>query len=366
MTLDPPMYELSSAFRDQDNLASLFGSLNNISFENKRELGGGRGGGSEAVEGNMDANALIALSPYLSENVTSFNKGGQLSPKEYKKVAKLGRFGDTQLAHVTPEEANLLKALGGSGTINPYTGLPENFRFFKSLANIFMGGAKAAKSILDPVVENVVEPVFDAAGEVITPPLELTRDVLEKVGDDIVAPAVEGIAEGSTAALKGVGNMAIAGMQWLNDLIFGGGGTTETHYYNPYQESPKGMELKRGPMEQETQQQIPGVQMPGYIASNVRKSADPAELVEGDWVGDKENPFVTPNVEEEIDYAAKGMKMPRYNQGGHYLQQANQAVAMNQLSGLVANALQKRMPAQMPAANYGMKMKKRYTNGGRF
>ena len=251
---EPTMYELPSAFRDQDNLASLFGSLNNISFENKRELGGGRGGGSEAVEGNMDANALISLSPYLSENVTSFNKGGQLSPKEYKKVAKLGRFGDTQLAHVTPEEANLLKALGGSGTINPYTGLPENFRFFKSLENIFMGGAKAAKSILDPVVENVVEPVFDAAGEVITPPLELTRDVLEKVGDDVVVPAVEGIAEGSTAALKGVGNMAIAGMQWINDLLFGGG-TTETHSYNPYQESPKGMELKRGPMEQETQQQ---------------------------------------------------------------------------------------------------------------
>jgi hypothetical protein len=315
----------------------------------------------------MDANALIALSPYLSENVTSFNKGGQLSPKEYKKVAKLGRFGDTQLAHVTPEEANLLKALGGSGTINPYTGLPENFRFFKSLANILMGGAKAVQSVLDPVVENVVEPIFSTAGDVVVDPLlGGASDVLETVGDDIVAPAVKGIAEGSRDLIRGVGDVAIGGMQWLNDLIFGGGTTTETHYYNPYQESPKGMELKRGPMEQETQQQIPGVQMPGYIASNVRKSADPAELVEGDWVGDKENPFVTPNVEEEIDYAAKGMKMPRYNQGGHYLQQANQAVAMNQLSGLVANALQKRMPAQMPAANYGMKMKKRYTNGGRF
>jgi hypothetical protein len=36
-----------------------------------------------------------------------------------------GRYGDTELAHVTPGEAMLLKALGGSGTINPETGLKE-------------------------------------------------------------------------------------------------------------------------------------------------------------------------------------------------------------------------------------------------
>ena len=39
-----------------------------------------------------------------------------------------GRYGDTELAHVTPGEAMLLKALGGSGTINPETGLKEYFR----------------------------------------------------------------------------------------------------------------------------------------------------------------------------------------------------------------------------------------------
>lgn len=36
-----------------------------------------------------------------------------------------GRHGDTMLAHINPEEAALLKARGGSGTINPNTGLPE-------------------------------------------------------------------------------------------------------------------------------------------------------------------------------------------------------------------------------------------------
>lgn len=39
----------------------------------------------------------------------------------------MGRMGDTELAHVTPEEKRLLKAMGGSGTINPRTGMPEYF-----------------------------------------------------------------------------------------------------------------------------------------------------------------------------------------------------------------------------------------------
>lgn len=36
-----------------------------------------------------------------------------------------GRGGDTLIAHINPREAALLKALGGSGTINPKTGLLE-------------------------------------------------------------------------------------------------------------------------------------------------------------------------------------------------------------------------------------------------
>ena len=119
----------STNMSDEQNLQSLFTNLNTISQSNRAM--GTTGGGSEALEGNMDANRLIGLNPYMDKNVTSFNKGGQLSPAEYKKVASLGRFGDTQLAHVTPEEANMLRAMGGSGTINPYTGLRENFRGFR-------------------------------------------------------------------------------------------------------------------------------------------------------------------------------------------------------------------------------------------
>lgn len=40
-------------------------------------------------------------------------------------VRQHGRGKDTVLAHITPREAEMLKANGGSGTINPVTGLPE-------------------------------------------------------------------------------------------------------------------------------------------------------------------------------------------------------------------------------------------------
>jgi len=40
-------------------------------------------------------------------------------------LRQLGRGRDTVLAHITPEEAQMLMDMGGSGTTNPDTGLPE-------------------------------------------------------------------------------------------------------------------------------------------------------------------------------------------------------------------------------------------------
>ena len=45
--------------------------------------------------------------------------------KQYKNLASKGRYGDTMLAHINPQEAGLLRSMGGAGTINPKTGLPE-------------------------------------------------------------------------------------------------------------------------------------------------------------------------------------------------------------------------------------------------
>jgi hypothetical protein len=40
-------------------------------------------------------------------------------------LRQMGRGPDTMLAHITPEEAQMLLESGGSGTMNPMTGLPE-------------------------------------------------------------------------------------------------------------------------------------------------------------------------------------------------------------------------------------------------
>jgi hypothetical protein len=40
-------------------------------------------------------------------------------------LRRMGRRGDTMLAHITPEEADMLMEAGGAGTTNPDTGLPE-------------------------------------------------------------------------------------------------------------------------------------------------------------------------------------------------------------------------------------------------
>ena len=60
-----------------------------------------------------------------------------------KDLGKLGREGDTELAHVNTWEANLLRAHGGSGSINPTTGLRE----YKG-----GGGESKTTSEIDPAI----------------------------------------------------------------------------------------------------------------------------------------------------------------------------------------------------------------------
>jgi hypothetical protein len=60
-----------------------------------------------------------------------------------KQVKHKGRNGDTELAHVNPVESKILKSMGGSGTINPKTGLPEYF--FRGVQNFIRNPAKTIK-----------------------------------------------------------------------------------------------------------------------------------------------------------------------------------------------------------------------------
>lgn len=90
-------------------------------------------------------------------NYTS--KGGQ--PHGLKAIAqeltRYGRNGDTILAHINPDEAALLKKLGGSGTINPVTGLPEYF--WKSVTRAIAAPFRAVNEVVKAVP--VIGPAID-------------------------------------------------------------------------------------------------------------------------------------------------------------------------------------------------------------
>ena len=80
----------------------------------------------------------------------AFAKGGivQLNPIAAALAGK-GRNGDRLLAHITHGEARLLRRRGGSGTINPETGLPEFFidKIVKGAKNLVKGVGKALKDV---------------------------------------------------------------------------------------------------------------------------------------------------------------------------------------------------------------------------
>lgn len=95
-----------------------------------------------------------------------------MTREEMQKLASLGRYGDTMLAHINPEEAALLKARGGSGTINPDTGLPEYFGI-KSITKPIQKAVSQVTSNLANLpgsVENVVQQATKTFAEVAGTP----------------------------------------------------------------------------------------------------------------------------------------------------------------------------------------------------
>lgn len=89
-------------------------------------------------------------------SVQQFAEGGIASVMN--NLSQQGRFGDTMLAHINPQEAEMLKAMGGSGTINPQTGLPEFFfkKIFKAIARVVRGAVRAVKKALQSPIGRII------------------------------------------------------------------------------------------------------------------------------------------------------------------------------------------------------------------
>jgi hypothetical protein len=61
----------------------------------------------------------------MHPSVQQILRNPKLRAQVERALATRGRGGDTLIAHLNPREAAMLKASGGSGTINPCTGLRE-------------------------------------------------------------------------------------------------------------------------------------------------------------------------------------------------------------------------------------------------
>ena len=156
----------------------------------------------EQFDGQFFAALNMAIDQLVGEpaGVQAFAKGGIAELKPIAKtIASYGRNGDTMLAHITPAEARMLRRRGGSGTINPATGLPEFFlkKAFKSLG-------KAVKSFASSTVGKLVTTV--ALGFFLGP---AAATALGATSTAAVA-AVSGFVGSAGSTLLGGGNLSQA------------------------------------------------------------------------------------------------------------------------------------------------------------
>lgn len=131
-------------------------------------------------------------------------EGGLVSVAQ--RLQDMGRNGDTILAHINPQEAALLKRMGGAGTINPKTGLLE-FNFLKDAWNGLVG---IAKDILRSPIGKIAATV--AIGAVLGPS-----------GLALVSTPVAGAIAGGTVALAGGGSLKEAVIGSALGYVGGGG-----------------------------------------------------------------------------------------------------------------------------------------------
>jgi len=118
-----------------------------------------------------------------------------------QKLAAHGRGGDTILAHINPEEAALLKARGGSGAINPHTGLPEFNLLSKlnpfSYSNDVGGNVVGAVDDLRGSVANTLNDLGPYAPLVMGALLGPAGYGMSAMGAGLTVGATYGIANGS-------------------------------------------------------------------------------------------------------------------------------------------------------------------------
>ena len=135
----------------------------------------------------------------------NFAKGGVASLRPMAQaMADAGRNGDTMVAHISPIEAQILRRIGGSGTTNPTTGMPEFF-----LKKLFKKIGKTVKKFANTTIGKIVigTALFMVAGPAAAAMFGTTA-----------APALLAATQGFVA---GAGTSLIAGRNFKDSLKAG-------------------------------------------------------------------------------------------------------------------------------------------------
>lgn len=191
-------------------------------------------------QGNVLSNMMSNNAPYpalpsqsvsavntnrQNPNTVSYADGGAVKKKKNKAenspypmlaemIRKQGKGEDTILAHINPLEAMILKDMGGSGTINPKTGLPQ--------FGLFSNPKKWFKSVVGPaagvVLGNMILPgvggmiggaLGGAAGSKIRGRKDAGQSALRGFGMGAALPTVAGLI-GTGANAMGATNVGHA------------------------------------------------------------------------------------------------------------------------------------------------------------
>jgi hypothetical protein len=157
----------------------------------------------------------------------------KLFKKLYQEISGKGIQGDTELAHINAEEAQLLKLHGGAGTINEETGLKQ---YFGGGSGGGGGGGQPANTTQMQTVREAPEiearkiALYDQAASLASQPISLPAI-------QVAAPTAlqqQGFAQAGTT---GVGQQAVG--QGITSLQAGLGSAFGTpnvsQFFNPYQ-----------------------------------------------------------------------------------------------------------------------------------
>lgn len=160
----------------------------------------------EEYDATIIASALVVLYKLREGGggQQMFARGGLAGVRT---LARQGRMGDTMMAHISPEEAAMLKARGGAGTINPNTGYPQYF----SLKKLF-------KAIL-PIALNFIAP---GLGGAIGGALGLSGTAAAVAGNAIIGGATSALTGGNVlqgALMGGLGSLAPAAGSAANKIL---------------------------------------------------------------------------------------------------------------------------------------------------